>query len=193
MATNLTQKQRLFLSLYLGECHGNATESARRAGYAGNDVTLRQSGHEVLTNPHVAIAIADAHAAIAQQGIANKQNRINAYDARWQRLHAVVEARAEAYATEAPGAATGLLVRTYKQVGQGPSAQLREEWSVDTGLLSEFRQLEQQVAKEMGQWVDKQAPTDPTGEHPYEQLSDEALERRVRGLLDGSRPPPGGV
>lgn len=50
--SDLTHKQRLFIDAYL-ECW-NATESARRAGYQGNDITLASVGYENIRKPHVA-------------------------------------------------------------------------------------------------------------------------------------------
>lgn len=44
----LSDKQRAFITHYL-QCL-NATESARRAGYAGNDNTLSQIGHKLVRN-----------------------------------------------------------------------------------------------------------------------------------------------
>jgi len=37
---NLTTKQKLFCEFYVGAANGNATQAARLAGYAGNDITL---------------------------------------------------------------------------------------------------------------------------------------------------------
>lgn len=54
----LTPKQKRFVAEYLKT--GNATESARRAGYAGNDVTLGQVGAENLKKPQIANAIEKA-------------------------------------------------------------------------------------------------------------------------------------
>ena len=48
----LTTKQRLFVEAYLA--NPNATEAARRAGYAGNDLTLAQVGAENLRKPYIA-------------------------------------------------------------------------------------------------------------------------------------------
>lgn len=192
MALPLTPKQLKFIAAYLGSAHGNATEAARQADYSGNDHVLRQVGYENLTKPDIALVITKAHEAIAQQGIADKRNRINAYDERWKRLHQVIEARAVAHNGDAPGAESGWLVRTYKQVGQGPMARLMEEWAVDTGLLSEMRALEQQAAREMGQWVDKIAPTNPTGDKSYEHLSDDELDQRLRAVLAADTSTPAG-
>lgn len=49
--TNLTNKQELFVMWYCQTL--NATESARRAGYKGNDRTLAAVGYENLGKPHI--------------------------------------------------------------------------------------------------------------------------------------------
>lgn len=51
MKTNLTGKQLKFSIEYV-KCL-NATEAARRAGYAGNDVTLASVGYENLRKPQI--------------------------------------------------------------------------------------------------------------------------------------------
>lgn len=54
-----TLKQRSFVVWYVSaEVNGNGTESARRAGYKGNDVTLAQVAAENLKKPHIAAEIA---------------------------------------------------------------------------------------------------------------------------------------
>lgn len=50
----LTFKQRRFCLAYIGEASGNGAESARLAGYKGNDLTLRVVAHENLMKPYVA-------------------------------------------------------------------------------------------------------------------------------------------
>lgn len=102
--------------------------------------------------------IADAERlAIVARGIADKQNRVDALNDRWERMKQVIAERAESreYA-DAAGGETGLLVKTYKQVGSGENAQLVEEYAVDTGLLREMREHEKQAAQELGQWTEKQ-------------------------------------
>ena len=49
--TKLTTKQRLFVEAYL--VSANATEAARKAGYKGNDNTLKQVGSENLAKPYI--------------------------------------------------------------------------------------------------------------------------------------------
>ena len=55
MDKKLTPKQQLFVSEYLKT--GNATEAARKAGYKGNEETLRSIGKENLTKPPIKRAI----------------------------------------------------------------------------------------------------------------------------------------
>lgn len=53
----LSLKQRTFVEHYLGEANGNATEAARRAGYAGTDNVLAQMGMTNLAHPEIAALI----------------------------------------------------------------------------------------------------------------------------------------
>jgi len=49
----LTVKQQRFVDFY----DGNATEAAQKAGYKGNNATLRNVGAENLTKPYIRRAI----------------------------------------------------------------------------------------------------------------------------------------
>lgn len=110
----------------------------------------------------------EQRAAVASEGIANKQNRVRALNDRWQRMQRVIDARAvtkppkvihsqesagreEPDTIDAPGWDTGLMVEVVKKIGQ--VTEFRYE--VDTGLLKEIRAHEEQAAKELGQWVEK--------------------------------------
>jgi len=53
----LTYKQQLWLEYFLGSANGNATEAARKAGYAGNDQVLSQMGADNLAHPAIAAII----------------------------------------------------------------------------------------------------------------------------------------
>jgi hypothetical protein len=70
---------------------------------------------------------------------------------------------------DVPGGRTGLLVRTIKSIGSGEKATTVEEFAVDTGLLREIRELELQVSKELGQFVEKHDVTGTilNGTDPY--------------------------
>jgi phage terminase small subunit len=61
VATELTYKQRRFVAYYLGECNGNALESARRAGYR----SPHPEGARLLQNATIRAAIDAKLASVA--------------------------------------------------------------------------------------------------------------------------------
>ena len=100
-------------------------------------------------------------AAIVARGIADRQNRVDAINDRWNRMKAVIDARAEDLA-DVPGGDTGLLVEQWKRIGAGKDAETVKEYAVDTGLLGSMLAHEKQAAQELGQWSEK---SEVTGEH----------------------------
>jgi len=103
--------------------------------------------------------VSAAEAYVFNRGVAKKVRRVEDLDDRWRRLHDIIEARAKEYAG-APGGVTGLLVRRIRSVGSGQNAREIEEYELDTGLLKELREIEKQVAKELGQLENKPAGLD---------------------------------
>lgn len=102
-------------------------------------------------------AAEDAHKdAVRAEGIANKQNQLDALNDRWAALKTIVAERgASAEMQNVPGGKTGLIVKTYKAVGVGPDMQLMPEYAVDTGTLKSFLDIEKQGAQLAGFWEDK--------------------------------------
>jgi hypothetical protein len=94
-------------------------------------------------------------AEIRGKGLVELRNRVDALNKRWNRLHRVIDERAKDETMTAPGADTGLLMRTWKQIGSGDSAVIVEEYQVDTGLLKALLDHEKQAAQELGQWSEK--------------------------------------
>jgi len=90
--------------------------------------------------------------AALRYSIAQQDKRIADMDDRWRRMRQLIDARAEELNGAVPGGETGLLVRQIKLSNTGIQV---EEFAVDTGLLKEMRALEEQVAKELGQYADK--------------------------------------
>jgi hypothetical protein len=94
--------------------------------------------------------IAESMAAeIRGKGLVELSNRVDALNERWDGLQQVIKERAMASAE--PGAGSGLLVRTFKQIGSGDFAKVVEEYAVDTGLLKAPLDHEKQAAQELGQ------------------------------------------
>jgi hypothetical protein len=112
--------------------------------------------------------------AIVQEGIANRQNRINALNERWELMQQVIEARAADATMTGAGHETGLLVRTYKP-GKFRTV---EEYRVDAALLAELRAHELQAARELGQLVEKRELTGKDG-GPMEVEHGGAIEVRA--------------
>lgn len=111
--------------------------------------------------------IADCRARIRKRGIAVIENRVRALQDRWDRMHRVIAERAEAPEMQSvPGGKTGLMVRDIKSVGAGTAAKFVDVYEVDTGLLRELREHEQQAAKELGQWTEKREHTGEMKFHP---------------------------
>lgn len=150
----------------------------------------------------------DNEALIFARGIANKSKRVEAANDRWNRLKLVMEERAaDPDMKNVPGGKSGLLVKDIKNVTmtrvEGTGADQRKHYSkvdvatyaVDTGLLSEMRNLEKHVAQETGQWVEKRAVDIPgltgTGNSQSEiDLSKIPLDKleAARELLEMAKP-----
>lgn len=105
---------------------------------------------------------------ILARGIARRDKRVRALDDRWERMKALLAARqADPALRGIPGGTTGLIVHDVKGVGKGDDFQLIDTYSFDASLVKEMREHEKQAAQEVGQWVEKLAPTDPTGQEEY--------------------------
>jgi len=151
MAHELTLKQELFVTAYLGEARGIGVRAARIAGYAGSDRALRVMATKLLANANVAAQVAESRAAIRQEGIACVEERIAAKQERWLALQQIIAERAELYATVPGGGQTGHMVRQLKGIGSGDNFREVEEYVVDTGLLAELHRLEDAAGEELGQ------------------------------------------
>lgn len=145
----LPLKQELFVAAYVGEAHGNATESARLAGYK----LPRTQGSRLLTNVDIAARIDSYRAEVKASSIAVKENRIAQYLDINDRLWRIVEERAaDASLSHVPGGSSGFVVRTLKLAANGDTV---EEYQVDTAHEKAIRANMQQLAQEQGEWTNK--------------------------------------
>lgn len=143
----------------------------------------RQTLWQWKKRPEFADALKDAVAAMGEAtqryAVARKLRRLKHYDERHRRLLAIIEERAQATDMQAaPGGSSGLLARSLKMIGSGPSAQMVEEFEVDAALLKELRELEKQVAIEAGQWTEKR-------EHSFD--IDAAIEAELARLASSGQ------
>lgn len=98
-------------------------------------------------------------AAMLRHAVAKRHKRLAVLDKLHSKALAVIEARGIEMADEAPGAETGLLVKSFKVAGNGPTSQVITEYAVDVPLMREIRAIEEQAGKELGQWEEKQTIT----------------------------------
>ncbi len=113
-------------------------------------------------------------AEIEQEGIANRQNRVNALNERWRLMQQVIEARAADATMKGAGHETGLLVRSVKPTKRG----MVEEYRFDGALVAELRAHELQAARELGQLVERRELTGKDG-GPMEVQHGGAIEVRA--------------
>jgi hypothetical protein len=128
-------------------------------------------------------------------GLARRERRLQVLSDVHERVLTLIDERAsDASMVSVPGGSTGLLVRNVKSVGKGEGCQIVNEYTVDTSLLRELRAIEEQIAKELGQWTEKQELTTPpsrSGE-PQMDLSKLSIEElKIMRALEAKMHPPG--
>ena len=101
---------------------------------------------------------------VKESGAAVKEVRLARLNRRLALMDQVVRERAAKLAGKAPGGSTGLVICQLKSIGAGDESQVVEEFLVDTGILREMRLHEEQVAHEMGDWVDRKELSGPGGQ-----------------------------
>lgn len=105
---------------------------------------------------------------VFSRGIANRVRRVRALNNRWEKLQQVIAERAvDPQMATVPGGMTGLLVHQVKSIGRGADMQVIDEYVLDAALLANLLAHEKQAAQELGQVVNKVAPTSPDGNHEY--------------------------
>lgn len=96
-------------------------------------------------------------------GVADQDARLRDLNDRKNRLRAVIQARAkDPKMAKVPGGKTGLLCVNFKMqsLGEGRGSKAIPEYSVDTGLLQAYLDIEEHAAIEVGQWNPKERVTD---------------------------------
>lgn len=152
MKNRLTDKQRAFIDHYLAfgtETFFNATQSARAAGYKGNNHTLRSVGCENLTKPNIRQHI--------QVGLAERGANPNELIHRW-----LTVTRVDISPHVTPG---GLDVEALKAAGLGWLIKgVRVTRDSTVFLLRDPEKAEEQLAKALSMFVNVHEVTVDVGE-----------------------------
>jgi Helix-turn-helix of insertion element transposase len=118
-------------------------------------------------------------AAALKRGLARKEYRVNTLANLHSKLQEVIEERAaDPVLANIPGGQTGLIVQQFKVSGET----VIPEYAIDTGLIKEIRAIQEQVAKELGQLVEKKEMKIRS----LEDLSDEELDAIIGDIEIGS-------
>lgn len=105
----------------------------------------------------------------ANNGLAKKEVRVNALRQRWVNIEDIkAERGASPEMANVPGGKTGMILKLYRQIGK----ESKEIFEYDAALAKEQRLIEDQIAIELGQRVNKSEITHKT----FEGMSDEELE-----------------
>ncbi len=99
--------------------------------------------------------VGQMQAAMLRYRVAKKRHRLKVINDLWLKLLTVIDERAEEYAGQAPGGATGTVVKQIKQIGAGRDVQIIEEYATDTATIKQIMALQQMAAQELGQWQDR--------------------------------------
>lgn len=131
---------------------------AQRFGFSRDCVHRHRTRHlpKALTRA-ASRATAKAEDRLYQYDIARKEARVAALNDLHDRVAQVIRERgADPAMASIPGGGTGLLVTTYKRLGQGDDAETVREYRVDVATVAEARHLQEQAARELGQWEPQQ-------------------------------------
>ena len=91
-----------------------------------------------------------------KEGLARREKRVTVLVQMHDKLLQIVEERAADPALQAiPGGKTGLVTRQMKGIGKGKEFRLVEQYQADTRLVKELRGVEEQIARELGQWQER--------------------------------------
>lgn len=132
---------------------GRLTYGAICSKVGVSDTTLRTWRNHPDFQARVNELLAEYREEVRRIGIAVREQRVKAQNARWQKLQKVMKERAKDPAHQGvPGWKTGLLVHDVKSVGAGEMAQVVDIYTIDTGLLKAMLDLEKQTPQDLGQW-----------------------------------------
>lgn len=148
----LTVKQEAFVGYLLGAARFNATRAAEMAGYAHPN----KQGPALLVNLGIKARIAAWREEVKQSAITDISYRVDRLSELETKLWEVIDERGNDRSFEhVAGGNTGLLVRDVKMVGSGPCGEPVDVYAVDTPTIKALQSIYDDVAKELGQRVDK--------------------------------------
>ena len=161
-ANRLESKRREMAARYVAEDELTDTEIAEKLGVTQRTLERwkRQDNFRARVNTLVNV-YADR---FLEQGLARKGQRLQVLNDLHDRMLRVIAERAnDPSIAEVPGGKTGVVTRMLKGIGKGDDFQIVEVFEVDTGTIREIRGVQEDVAKELGQFISKHELTGKDG------------------------------
>lgn len=91
-----------------------------------------------------------------KHGLARRERRLQVLNDMHDRMLQIIDERAKSPdLSGVPGGTTGLVTKQMKGIGKGDDFRIVEVYEVDTATLREIREMQAQVAEELGQKVKK--------------------------------------
>ena len=173
-------EQKIKAALLVAQGHLSNQQIAQRLemGERTLDGWKKEPEFKRLVSDHLNAWLVEIH----HKGIADRRRRIFQLNLRWRKAQAIAEARAKDPAIRRlPGGATGFIVRRLRSIrrGDGQFAVI-EEGQFDSALFRDLLAIEQQAARELGQW-------DAAEQRTIRRLSDLSREEIEALILDLSK------
>jgi len=146
----LKNKRREHASQLLAEARFNHKKIAELVGVSLASITKWKRRPEV--KERIAELVASYTEKVFNEGLALKANRLAELSEMHEKaLTIIAERAADPDLAAIPGGKTGYVMRSTKVVGK----QVYVSYNVDTKLMKEIRAIEEQYARETGQWQER--------------------------------------
>lgn len=187
----MMNEQKHLASILVAQDKLTNKEIAAKVGVAPRTLDNWKTDQEFKAAVQAHLDAVFAH--VQHKGIADKRRRIYQLNERWRKAQAVVKARAkDPSLRNLPGGNTGFVTRRLRSLSKGFGERaIIEEAVFDSKLYMSILRIEEQAARELGQWDDKpdriiRRLSDLTGDEVQALLSDIERTHGVR-ITD---PPP---
>jgi len=177
MSAKLTSKKREKAARLVAEDRHSDARIAELCGIT--ERTLERWKKEPMFSERVkSIVLAYSEKAL-RDGLARRERRVAVLNDMHNRMLSVIDERAEDEEMhKVPGGSTGLVTKQLKGIGKGDDFRVVEVFEVDTTLVRELRATQEQIAKELGQWVEKRDVK--VNSVLFERMTPDELERYAK-------------
>lgn len=156
-------KKKERAALLLAQNDMNQIRIAEEVGTT--DVTISNWKREAEFMARVASHMDEIEQEMLRLPIAKRVVRLRRLNDLQERLQLVLDDRQNAYKNDEGivGGRSGVITKQTKSVGYGKNTEIIQEAAFDASIVREMRAIDEQAAKELGQWIDKGELTGANG------------------------------